>query len=312
MATSGSYDFSLNRNEIITEALSFIGAIAIGETPTDAEMSDGSRTLNMMIKAWQAEGVGLWLNQEVTLFLEYGETSYTLGPTGDHCSAATVKTEIKTAASSGDSTIEADSITGISDGDNIGVELDDNTLQWTTVSGAPSGNTITLAAAITADVAVDNHVYAYTTKIQRPLEIIEARRVDADDNETPIDLISRDEYMSLSDKGSKGTPNQVYYHPQLTNGVLYVWQACDDVRDRIKMTIKRPVQDFDAGTNDCDFPQEWFEALTFNLARRLAVKYGKVFPKDLLVLAIESKDVVWGFDREQTSIYFQPDIGSYR
>ena len=193
MATSGSYDFSVNCLEIIKGALRLIGAIATGETPAAAEISDAKEALDMMTKAWQAEGIGLWLNQEVTLFLEYAERSYTLGPSGDHCAATSVKTEIKTAAASGAGTIDVDSITGISDGDNIGIELDDGTLQWTTVNGAPSGDTITLTAVLAGAAAVDNHVYAYTNKIPRPLEIIEARRVYADDTEVPVDIVSRAE-----------------------------------------------------------------------------------------------------------------------
>lgn len=308
MATSGSYDFSVNCQEIIKGAMRLIGAIASGETPAAAEISDGREALNMLVKSWVAEGIGLWLNQEVILFLEKSENSYTLGPTGDHCTASSVKTEIKTAASSGDGTIDVDSITGISDGDFIGIELDDGTLQWTTINGAPAGDTITLTANLTDDVAVDNHVYTYTSKIPRPLEVIEARRVYADDIQVPLEIVSRDEYMALSDKTSTGAPIQAYYDPQLTNGVLYVWQACNDVQERIRMTVKRPVEDFDANTNDADFPQEWLRALKFNLAIEIAPEYGKEPSNTVIVKAEETKDAVGGFDRESTSVFFQPEI----
>uniref|UniRef100_A0A6M3J3D4 Putative tail protein n=1 Tax=viral metagenome TaxID=1070528 RepID=A0A6M3J3D4_9ZZZZ len=309
MATSGSYDFSVNCQEIIKGALRLIGAIATGETPSAAELSDGKEALNMMIKAWQAEGIGLWLNREATLFLEYAERSYNLGPTGDHCSVAVVKTEMKVAAASGAGTIDVDSITGISDGDYVGIELDDGTLQWTTVNGAPAGDTVTLTAGLTDDAAVDNHVYTYTSKIPRPIEVIEARRVYADDTEVPLQDVSRAEYMALSNKTSAGPPIQVYYDPQLTNGVLYVWQACDDVQERIRMTVKLPVEDFDANTDDADFPPEWLRALKFNLAVEIAPEYGKEPSNTVIVKAAETKDAVSGFDREQTSVFFLPDLG---
>lgn len=309
MATSGSYDFSVKCQEIIKGALRLIGAIATGETPSPAELADAREALNMMVKGWQAEGIGLWLNKEVTLFLQYETSQYLLGPTGTHCSASVIKTEIKVAASATDTTIDVDSITGISDGNNIGIELDDGTVQWTTVNGAPAGDTVTLAAALTDDAAVDNHVYAYANKIPRPLEIIEARRVDSEDNETPLGIISRDEYMALATKSSTGPPNQVYYDPQLTNGILRVWQACNDVKDRIRMTVKYPVEDLDALVNDFDFPQEWFRALKFNLAVEIAPEYGREPSQIVIVRAEETKLDVSGFDREETSIFFQPDLG---
>lgn len=59
--------------------------------------------------------------------------------------------------------------------------------------------------------------------VSRPLTLgPQARRVTGT-NETPIDQISRDEYMGLSVKSSAGEANLFYYDPQLTKGVLYVW-----------------------------------------------------------------------------------------
>lgn len=51
MATSGSVDFSLNRNEIITRAFKKIGILSEGETLTEEQVSDASEDLNLMIKA---------------------------------------------------------------------------------------------------------------------------------------------------------------------------------------------------------------------------------------------------------------------
>ena len=306
MATSNSYDFNLDRDAIITEAYSLIGAVAIGTTPSPAQLTGGGQSLNLMLKGWQAVGFGLWLRKEVTLHLGYGTTSYLLGPSGDNASETAIKTEMKVAASSTDLTIDVDSITGMTDGDYIGVELDDGTLQWTTINGTPSGNTVTIAAALTDDVAIDNHVYTYTTKIQRPLSIIEARIIDASDIEIPVEIVSRDIYMALPTKTTTGYINQIYYDPQLTNGVLYTWPACDNVQRRIKMTVKKPIMDFDATDDDGEFPQEWFEAVTTNLAIRLGIKNGIPIDPELKALATESKWMLMSFDDEKESMFLQP------
>ena len=68
-------------------------------------------------------------------------------------------TRVKVAGSEGDSTIDVNSISGISDNDSIGITLDSGTVQWTTVDGTPSGDTVTLADSLDGDAAVGNTVY---------------------------------------------------------------------------------------------------------------------------------------------------------
>lgn len=308
MTTSGSYNFAMNGNELIAEALYTLNVYRPGETPSTADYTSCRRSLNMMLKAWQQEDLALWLQQEMTLLLELNEVSYLLGPAGDHYSATVVKTEIATAANLGGGSITVDDDAGIFNADYIGIELDDGTLQWTTVNGVPAANVVTLTATLTDDVAIDNHVYTYATKGQRPLEIIEARLIN-DDIETTLSIISRSDYMSLSNKSTTGQANQVYYDPQQTNGIFRVWPGCDDVKYRIKMTIRRPIMDFDAAADDADFPSYCCEAVILNLALRLSLKYPRqqVIP-GLVEMAIDSKRKLLDFDRETTSVFFQPNL----
>lgn len=305
MATSGSYDYNPTALQIITEALELIGEYQAGETLTAEDTASCLASLNMMSKAWQAEGIGLWTKRDAALLLGYGEYAYDIGPTGDNATLVSdlVKTEIATAASSADLTITVDDDDGVSDGDYIGVELDDGTLQWTTVNGAPAANVITLTAALTDDVAVDNHVYAYTTKLQRPLEIADVRLRNASDYERDLGIKSRQQYMSLPNKADTGAANIVYYDPQRTNGKLYVWPACNDVKEYIKFTAKIPLEDFDATTNDPDFPQEWLLALAWNLAILVAPKFGVEVSTKFELKALGFKQAVSDFDREDASIF---------
>jgi hypothetical protein len=307
MTTSGSYDFSVKRDELIKASLRVLGVIATGESLTPDEINDASQALNIMLKAWQNNDIGLWLNKEAVLYLEYQEDAYSLGPTADHCTLSSVETEVATAAATGDATITVDSATGISNADKIGIQLDDGTLQWTTVNGAPVGNVITLTAVTTDTVAVDNVVYAYTTKAQRPLDIIEARLRNHSNIDTPLYLGSRREYMNLSDKTTDGVPTQLFYDRQLATGVLYTWPRCNDVQQRIRMTLKYPIQDMDALNNDFDFPQEWYRALKFNLAVEVAPEFGIEASQTVQNNAVISLYEAAGWDREQGSVFFGLD-----
>jgi len=305
MATSGSYDYNPSAREIIEEALALIGVLGVGETPSSEDMATCRETLNMILKAWQGEGVGIWKNTEFALFPSYEGYEYSVGPSGDHATSSWVKTELAVAAASGANTIDVDSIADISDGDYIGIELDDNSLQWTTVNGSPSGSTVTLTDALTDSAAVDNHIYAYTSKLQRPVWVMEARLHDANGRDRPLQVVGRDEYMALADKATTGAATQVYYHPSLTNGKLYVWPACDDVQEYIKGTCRIPIEDIDRIANDFDMPQEWFLALSQNLAVAIAPKFSMEPNEMLVLLAQQSKESAAAYDVPQESVRFQ-------
>ena len=84
MATSSSVDFNQTRNEIINDALILIGGIEDDETPESFQIDYANRMLNRMIKSWMKEGLKLWIVKEGTLDLAKGQTSYTIGPSGDY------------------------------------------------------------------------------------------------------------------------------------------------------------------------------------------------------------------------------------
>lgn len=306
MATSGSTNYVQNRNQLITEAAELCGIKDFEDDLTANEIASCARSLEMMVKHWQARDIGLWKTKTVYVFLSDAGYEYDLGPTGDHATLSFTKTETSAAAAAAALTISVDSIAGISASDNIGVELADGTLQWTTVDGAPSGTTVTLAAALTGAVAVDANVYAYTTIIDRPLYITDARLYrDGSSNETPVKMISRKKYNAISNKTSTGPANQLYYDPQQTNGKLSVWPAANSVKDYLILTARMPVEDFDEATNDPDFLQEWLLALSWNLACYIAPKFSVRLPGDFQIRAEALLQDMIGFDKDYGSIYFE-------
>lgn len=134
MATSGSVDFTVNRDEIIKDALRLIKVIADEEEPEAYQITRAARWLNYLVKHWQAMGIHLWKYADITVFTEANKTNYLLGPTGDRAAIGAVKTELAADAASGATSITVDSVTGIAVNDNIGVVLDDATIFWTTTT----------------------------------------------------------------------------------------------------------------------------------------------------------------------------------
>jgi len=311
MSTSGVTSLSATRNSIIRGTFRMLGFKKNGGVRPAQEVLDAENTLNIMLKSWQSMDIGLWLNREATLYTDYQSSQYySLGTSGDHATLTPYSTAIATAASSGDSSVTVDSDDNITDGDYIGIELDDKTMQWTTVDGTPSSDVVALDDVLTDDVAVDNVVYNYTTRLSRPMEIIEARCRQSGDTEIPINIVSRNDYMEMTDKDTTGKPNMVYYDPQLTAGRLYVWPISDDVENKIVMTVKYPIELFSAYNNDVELPDEWINALQSNLAKQLLPEYpGQVSAENIILIrsmAKESLEAVTIFDNDSTSYRFTP------
>jgi hypothetical protein len=227
MATSGSTNYSLTRNDIIQEALELLGVLAAEETPAAADVATADRSLNMMVKGWAAKGINLWRQTEGSLSATALATSFTMGSGGDFTTA-------------------------------------------------------------------------------RPLRISSAR-LSVSSIETPLQEMSRQEYFDLPLKTSSGRPSGYYYDPQLTLGKIYVWPTvATGITATLKFTYQRTIEDFDAAGDEPDFPQEWFECLAYNLAVRLAPKFGATTSPEVADIALSTLDDLMGWDREPASVFFQP------
>lgn len=309
MATSNSVNFTMNRNEIITDVLESLNVKSPNEAAVAADIVSCARKLNMMVKSWMKQGMHLWAMSEATLFLNVDDATYDLGSTADHCTNTYVHTTLSTAEASGSTSLGITSATGMSASDNIGIVLDDGTIHWTTISGAP-GTTTTIATGLASAAAAGNVVFAYTTKINRPLRIISAYRRDISNADIPVEIISRTDYANLSNKTTSGKAIQIFYNPQLTNGILSVWPRPDLATDVLRFWYERPLEDFDASTDSPDFPIEWAEAICTGLEYRMAPVYGLTQTEinERKERAIVMLDLAMSFDKENTSVFFQPDF----
>lgn len=81
-------------SDLLKDSMRLIGAIATGETPSAAEQSDGLRSLNRMISAWNAEGLLIFKKTRETFPLVANQAAYTFGPTGNFNSIRPMKIEI--------------------------------------------------------------------------------------------------------------------------------------------------------------------------------------------------------------------------
>lgn len=310
MATSGSIDFNETLNEIIKDALIDAEIIGLEDTVDDATNAYAKRKLNKMVKHLQSVSERLWNRKEAVLFLAKNTQSYNVSSASSswHITNSYVSTTASTAASSGASTVTLTSVSGMSASDYIGVELDDGTRQWTTISSINTGTkVVTLATTLSAAAASGNTVVTYTSKINRPLKVLAARRYNlSDDVYIPLELIRYEDYKDLSKKSTAAYPTQVAYDKQLTTGVMYVYPVANSVKDLIYFTYEDPIEDFDSATDNADFPQEWLMCLTAGLAYYMALKFEKPTAERFKAEYTELLDQVSGFDTEDAPLTICP------
>ena len=147
--------------------------------------------------------------------------------------------------------------------------------------------------------------------INRPTRIYNVRKV-LDSIETPVRIVTRQEYMNQPSKESEGKPVFVYYDSQIPDGIMYVWPT-PDAADNLKFTFKSYLEDFDNLSDDAHFPSEWLDAIVYNLAYRLCPKYEvsgedrRTIREQSIVYLEDAEDA----DMEQGSLYIEPYIDEY-
>jgi len=311
MALSGSVDFTANREQMVTAALRICNVAGTGQTPSAEDMADGVQALNMMIKAWQADGLQLFARRRVSLLLEKNVSKYTLSTAGSYAtySENLNETAIRVAGLTSDTVIEVDTTIGMTAGDYIAIILDDGTLHKTTIASVTDSDTVVITTGLASAAAIDNRVWWFTTKVARPLRVLQSFLRDSANVDTMISVISQDEYWALSTKTNDGRVNQVYYDPQYAAGYLYVWPQTDSVTSTMELIIQKSFDDLDASTNNVEFPSEWLNAIKFNLALMLSYEIGLpgTFIDRLEKRAFMEKGVLLSYDQENASLFFQPE-----
>jgi len=232
MARSGSYNFTVDRDTLIKRAMQNINIINANQTARGADQEFAVHTLQMLIKFLQARGIQLWNRRQATLFTAYQDYQYSISNTGDHCANTYVNTTLSAAEASGQTVLSVTSSTGMTAGDYVGIELDDNTRQWTTIVSVDSSTQITVTTALTGAAASGNTIITYTSKISdRPLRIIDARTIDLDNDKNSVSMqnIGFDEYFNIPVKVTDGRPLNFYYDKLLDAGVLYLFPRPNNV-----------------------------------------------------------------------------------
>jgi len=319
MAVSGSFNHSMSRTNLIEAALRKIDVLAEGQSASTNQLTYGAEALNNILKAWMSDDFAVWYHKLVYVYpIASTQTSkILLGPTGGNASLELGLTKLTAAAAATDTaltvsiTAAIDVVGTTADADVIGIELDDGTIDWTTISSGGGTASLVIASGLSSAAASGNRVYFYTTILPaRPERILDAWWVDAvSAARRPLQIKSESTLRSLGNLTTEGQIVEVNYIPTLTDGTLTVWPRWEDGSSYLEIRCQYPFDDMDAASDTLAFPQHWYMAVVYALAQALAPEYGTDLQKWSIIKqeAKEWKDLAEEGSTEGTSVTVSPE-----
>ena len=150
----------------------------------------------------------------------------------------------------------------------------------------------------------------------KPLKVIQAwlrQTTVTPPIDTPVQLLSQQEYKTLGSKFSTGVANSVYYEIRQNTGNMYVYLTPDynaALQYDLYFMAQQPIQDISYGSSIPNFPNEWMNTLVWNLADQLAIEYSvpQNHRQEIAMRAKMYEDELTDWDVESTSTFFQADL----
>lgn len=167
------------------------------------------------------------------------------------------------------------------------------------------------------NISLQNGVQTYTLGVGQsinvpfPLKISQAV-LQQDNTSSKIDVeIKAKQDFNLLPSASTGTVVSMTYQPLINYGIITVWPIPNSDTQTLTITYQEPFDIFNAGTDTADFPQEWQNALIYQLALLLSDQYGLPIQDKQWIEKQADKRLAsaLSFGTEEASLLFRP---SYR
>ena len=329
-------EFSVTRNDVITETLELLGVLEEGGTATAAQITSLARTLNMLIKHWQGQGVNMYAVRETFLFLingvyKYDQLDYN-GTTGldvdrnmiyvsDYQKIAFAESST-TVVTVNEAFIAGEPVASAVATDVIGIPLADGTMHWAEISAVGTAGAFsksyTFAAhplTLSTDPDITKDLIVATVYPGRPIKLLDVYlRHFYNDDDRSIQMLSTSDFSEITNKvGTTTGVNQVFYNRETTTGDLRTWGKIDSPYYLLGMWVQVPLSDIDSDvtiSGNYGFPQEYFLAFVYSLAEAIMSKYGP--PPDVIrtirSLATQYRDEAFSYDNSDVSVSFEPDF----
>jgi hypothetical protein len=113
----------------------------------------------------------------------------------------------------------------------------------------------------------------------KPMKLVQAwiRNTQATpDIDTPLQILSQQEYNVLGSKFSTGIANSIYLNPGVTSSTVKLFLTPDIVTAtnyELHIVVQIQLADMTTGATVPDFPNEWYLPLVWGLADQIAIEF---------------------------------------
>ena len=258
MTTSSSKDFELDVADYIEEAFERCGL----EVRTGYDLKTARRSLNILFADWANRGLNRWTISQETLSLANGISEYPLG-TLTLSVASSASFSVGETITGGTSSATA-SVTSIPSSTSLAITIPSGTF---TSSETITGGTSSASTTSSGTVGFSDVI----SSIDILSAVVRQNDGTSTQTDTSITRVSRDTFLSISNKRSTSTPSQFYVDRQIIP-TLRLWPTPNSSSLKLVFDRLTRIEDADADVNTVDVPFRFYPCLTAGLAYYIAMK----------------------------------------
>ncbi len=298
MTTSSSKDFELDVADYIEEAFERCGL----EVRTGYDLKTARRSLNILFADWANRGLNRWTISQETLSLANGISEYPLG-TLTLSVASSASFSVGETITGGTSSATA-SVTSVPSSTSLAITIPSGTFSSSeTITGGTSSASTTSSGTVGfSDV---------TSSIDILSAVVRQNDGTSTQSDTSITRVSRDTFLSISNKRSTSTPSQFYVDRQIIP-TLRLWPTPNSSSLKLVFDRLTRIQDADADVNTVDVPFRFYPCLTAGLAYYIAMKKAPERVKLLKAVYEEEFERAAAEDRDRSSLSLTPSSTYYQ
>jgi hypothetical protein len=298
MTTSSSKDFELDVADYIEEAFERCGL----EVRTGYDLKTARRSLNILFADWANRGLNRWTISQETLSLANGISEYPLG-TLTLSVASSASFSVGETITGGTSSATA-SVTSVPSSTSLAITIPSGTFSSSeTITGGTSSASTTSSGTVSfSDV---------TSSIDILSAVVRQNDGTSTQSDTSITRVSRDTFLSISNKRSTSTPSQFYVDRQIIP-TLRLWPTPNSSSLKLVFDRLTRIEDADADVNTVDVPFRFYPCLTAGLAYYIAMKKSPERVKLLKAVYEEEFERAAAEDRDRSSLSLTPSSTYYQ
>lgn len=177
------------------------------------------------------------------------------------------------------------------------------------VQGVKLWLAVDTAVPLTAGQAAYTFSSSGDVVMTRPLRVVEAYYLDADDNRRPLVQVAWTDWIKLPQPASTGTITQYFVEKLATQMRVTFWLTPDatEATGEVHLVLQTQATNPISLTETMAFPPEWRSYLRWGLADELATGQPQAIQQKCAQKAAETREILRNWDVEDAPTMFAPD-----